>query len=371
MSPSFTILVADDNPVNRAMMSKTLQKEGYRIVTADSGKRARQMATAEPPDLILLDICMPGESGFDVIKHFKSNARTASIPVIFLTALSDVDSKVEGFNLGAVDYITKPFHPQEVSARVSLHLKLSIATNSLINSQAEKLRQLTEAQTSFLITPEQEPGAHFGVHYMALHEAGGDFYDVLHISEDIYGYFVADFSGHDISTGYLTSSVKGLLKQNCTQIYTPMESMNLINGVLVEILPAEKYLTACYARLNRRKRVMEIVFAGHPPVCYVPADAPARLIGAEGDPMGIFKSTLFGIVSLSVSEGDRVYIYTDGLVESPATKKMWHSETEKMLDACEKGRSVPIEQAPRTVSDHLCPNRETQEDDMVILAMEI
>ena len=371
MSSCFTILVADDNPVNRALMSKTLRKEGYNVVTANSGAEARKIAITEPPDLILLDICMPGESGFDVIKHFKSIARTASIPVIFLTGLSDVESKIEGFNLGAVDYITKPFHPQEVSARVSLHLKLSIATNSLINSQAEKLRQLTEAQTSFLITPDQEPGARFGVHYMALHEAGGDFYDVLHISDDIYGYFVADFSGHDISTGYLTSSVKGLLKQNCTQIYTPLESMNLINGVLVEILPAEKYLTACYARLNRGKGVMDIVFSGHPPVCYVPKGGPPQLVGADGDPMGIFQSALFGLTSLKVSEGDRVYIYTDGLVESLATKKTWHSETGKMLEACNRARSVPIQLAPRTVSDYLCPNREAQEDDMVILAMEI
>ena len=371
MSPTFTILVADDNPVNRALMAKTLGKEGYRIITAESGKRAREIADSDPPDLFLLDICMPGESGFDVIKHFKSHAHTASIPVIFLTGLSDVGSKIEGFNLGAVDYITKPFHSQEVLARVSLHLKLSIATNSLINSQAEKLSQLTEAQASFLITPEQEPGARFGVHYMALHEAGGDFYDVLNISDDIYGYFVADFSGHDISTGYLTSSAKGLLNQNCTQIYTPMESMNLINGVLVEILPAEKYLTACYARLNRRKGIMDIVFAGHPPVCYVPKDGPPRLVGADGDPMGIFKSPLFGLTSLTVSKGDRVYIYTDGLVESLATKKTWHSETVKMLDVCDRARSIPILKAPKAVSDDLCPNREAQEDDMVILAMEV
>ncbi len=371
MSPSFTILVADDNPVNRKLMAKTLQKEGFRIVTAGSGKEARRMAAAEPPDLILLDIRMPGETGFDVIKHFKADARTASIPVIFLTGVTDVDSKIEGFNLGAVDYITKPFHPQEVSARVSLHLKLSIATNSLINSQAEKLRQLTEAQASFLITPEQEPGARFGVDYMALHEAGGDFYDVLHISDDIYGYFVADFSGHDISTGYLTSSVKGLLKQNCTQVYTPMESMNLINGVLVEILPAEKYLTACYARLNRQKGLLGIVFSGHPPVCYVPKGGPPRLVGAAGDPMGMFQSALFGLTTLNVSEGDRIYIYTDGLVESPSTKKTWHSETGKMIDACDKARSIPIQLAPQTVSAHLCPNRDTQEDDMVILALEV
>ena len=371
MTPCFTILVADDNLVNRTQMAKTLSKEGYRIVTANSGQEAREKSEKEPPDLILLDIGMPGESGFDVIKHFKSNASTASIPVIFLTGHTDVDSKIEGFKLGAVDYITKPYNHLELSARVRLHLKLSIATNSLINSQAEKLRQLTEAQVSFLITPDQEPGAQFGVHYMALHEAGGDFYDVLHISDNIYGYFVADFSGHDISTGYLTSSVKGLLNQNCNQIYTPIDSMNIINGVLVEILPTEKYLTACYACLNRQKGVMDIVFSGHPPVCYVPKGGAPRLVGVTGDPMGIFKNAIFGATTLTVSEGDRIYIYTDGLVESPSRKKTWYSGTDKMLKACAKARFVPIQKAPKVVSDDLCPNRDTQEDDMVILAMEV
>ena len=371
MDSNFTILVADDNPVNRTVILRTLSKEGYRVIGAASGKEARCEVEKCPPDLILLDIRMPGESGFDVIKQLKANPKTATTPVIFLTGVTDVESKLEGFNLGAVDYITKPFHPKEVSARVSLHLKLSIATNSLITSQARKLQEITEAQASFLATPEQEPGARFGVHYMALHEAGGDFYDVLRISDEIYGYFVADFSGHDIRTGFLTSSVKGLLRQNCTQVYRPAESMAMINRVLVEILPPEKYLTACYCRLNRKKKEMSLVFAGHPPICYVPQKGPAKLMGEDGDPMGVFSGALFGTSTFSVNPGDRIYLYTDGLVESSSSQKVWHAQTHKMIDACQRARSVSIRLAPKAVSDHLSPNRDAQEDDMVILALEV
>ncbi|MCG8473627.1 MAG: SpoIIE family protein phosphatase [Desulfobacterales bacterium] len=371
MASNFTILVADDNPVNREVLIRTLSKEGYRLVGAASGEEALQVVSVNPPDLILLDIRMPGKDGFHVIRQLKSNAKTASTPVIFLTGVTDLDSKIEGFNLGAVDYITKPFHPKEVSARVSLHLKLSIATNSLINSQAEKLKQLTDAQASFLVDPSKLPGARFGVHYMALNEAGGDFYDVLRISDDIYGYFVADFSGHDIRTGFLTSSVKGLLRQNCTQVYRPTESMALVNGVLVEILPTEKYLTACYCRLNRRKGEAIIVSAAHPPICYVPQKGPPRLIEEDGDPMGMFAPALFGRTALSVSPGDRLYLYTDGLVESPANKKSWFACTDTMLSACDLARSAPIHLAPKAISDHLSPDRAHQEDDVVVLALEV
>lgn len=87
--------------------------------------------------------------------------------------------------------------------------------------------------------------------------------------------------------------------------------------------------------------------------------------------MGIFKNAIFGVTALTVSEGDRIYIYTDGLVESPSTKRIWCSGTDKMLDACDRARCLPVRQAPQFVSHCLCPNRETQEDDMVILAMEV
>ncbi|MBU1169919.1 MAG: fused response regulator/phosphatase [Proteobacteria bacterium] len=366
-----SILVVDDNPLNVRLLETTLAKEGYNIFKAYNGPDARESACTNNPDLILLDIQMPGENGFDVIKKLKNKGDTASIPVIFLTGVSEIDAKLEGFELGAVDYITKPFHPLEVSARVRLHLKLSIATNSLIRSQADKLKQISDAQTSMLTTPEKYPDARFGVQYMSLHEAGGDFYEVLPISNDIYGYFVADFSGHDISTSYLTSSVKGLLKQNCSPIYQPLESIKMINDVLVEILPPGKYLTACYARLNRKTRQMRVICAGHPPVCYVPVTGQARILEMEGDVIGIFKNVLFGQETLIVNPGDRFYMYTDGLIESTDKKIVWSEGADRMLAACQSAHDVPISKAPEKITQLLCPDLSKLEDDIVILAIEV
>lgn len=368
---SLSILVVDDNPLNVKLLETVLLKEGYHIFKAFNGPEARKLAEEHRPDLILLDIQMPGETGFDVARELKKNADTASIPVIFLTGISEIDSKLEGFKLGAVDYITKPFHPMEVSARVRLHLKLSIATNSLIASQTAKLQQITEAQTSMLTTPDKYPDANFGVHYLALQEAGGDFYEVLPVSDDIFVYFVADFSGHDISTSYLTSSVKGLLKQNSSPIYQPLESIKMINDVLVEILPTGKYLTGCYARLNRKKKQMSIVSSGHPPVCYVPVNGEPRTIELEGDVIGIFKNVLFGEEELTVAPGDRFYMYTDGLIESSDKKIVWSEGAEKMLEACIKVNDLPVNEAPKKISEILAPDLSKLEDDIVVVAIEV
>ena len=124
-----TILIVDDNPVNLMLLKATLVKAGYHI---NNGAEARAMAAKYRPDLILLDIMMPGEDGFEVMRRLRENPKTVAIPTIFLSALDDPEAKMEGFKLGAVDYITKPFYASEVLARVKLHLKLSIATNSLI-----------------------------------------------------------------------------------------------------------------------------------------------------------------------------------------------------------------------------------------------
>jgi phosphoserine phosphatase RsbU/P len=368
---SFQILIVDDNPLNLKLLETTLAKDGYQVLSAGNGPVARKIAVAEKPDLILLDIKMPGEDGFQVIQQLKVNPATATIPVIFLTGVSDIDTKLHGFELGAVDYIIKPFHPREVLARVRLHLKLSIATNSLIASQADKLKQITEAQTSMLVTPEMYPRAQFGVYYSSLNEAGGDFYEVLPISDDIFGYFVADFSGHDIKTSYLTVSVKALLQQNSAPVYQAHESMQMINDVLVEILPEGKYLTACYARLNRKTKQMTIINAGHPPGIFVPSEGSAARIDIKGDILGIFKEVYFGSHTIDVNPGDRFYMYSDGLIESSEEKIVWSVGSNRLLAACEKVRSLPIQEASKQIVQQLLNEKARIDDDVVVIGIEV
>lgn len=119
------VLIVDDTPMNIEVLSKTLGK-GYEVRVATRGEKALEIARSKvPPDLILLDIMMPGMDGYEVCVQLKGDSVTAHIPVIFVTAKSDVEDETKGFALGAVDYITKPFHLPIVQARIQTHLRLS------------------------------------------------------------------------------------------------------------------------------------------------------------------------------------------------------------------------------------------------------
>ncbi len=119
-----TVLVVDDTPTNIQLLNSML-REQYKVKAATNGEKALQIAQAEPqPDIILLDIMMPDMDGYEVCRQLKSSPLTAAIPVIFITAKSGVEDEQQGFSLGAVDYITKPFNPDIVKTRVSTHIAL-------------------------------------------------------------------------------------------------------------------------------------------------------------------------------------------------------------------------------------------------------
>lgn len=119
-----SILIVDDIPANLGVVVESLENCGYRVVVAQDGEEGLQRAAFVKPELILLDVMMPGMDGFEVCRHLKSNAETADIPVIFMTAFAETKHKITGFKVGGVDYITKPMQIDEVIARVGTHLNL-------------------------------------------------------------------------------------------------------------------------------------------------------------------------------------------------------------------------------------------------------
>ncbi|MCF6345643.1 MAG: two-component system response regulator [Thiomicrorhabdus sp.] len=131
MSDRLHILIVDDVSDNIQVAMSILKEKNYQFSFALNGEQALELIKANTFDLILLDIMMPGMDGFEVCKQLKSNQNTQDIPVIFLTAKIDVDSIKAGFEVGAVDYIVKPFHPEELIARVKTHLELYVAKRIL------------------------------------------------------------------------------------------------------------------------------------------------------------------------------------------------------------------------------------------------
>lgn len=364
----YRILVVDDLKSNATLLKKILIKSGYEVQTCLTGKQALDEVLKANYDCILLDVLMPEMSGFMVIQRLKNNSKTKDIPVIFLSADDETKSKKEGFELGAVDYITKPFSTWEVLARVRTHVKLYQTLNSLINAQAETLKQIQNVQSSLNKKPEDYKNAHFSVIYESLHAAGGDIYEIIEIDENRIGYFVGDFAGHSLSTGFLTSSVKALLKQNCNKVNTPVESMTIINKVLCELMPVGHYLTACYAVLDKLSGELSVVNLGHPPLLYIPMFGSVQEVGNSGDILGAFEDALYTEVKIKVYPGDKFMIITDGLIEG---QEVWFSAITKLKEIASSHSDLEREPFIEVISKETESLRKGDPDDVLVLVSTI
>jgi len=283
-----------------------------------------------------------------------------------------VGNKVRGLEIGAVDYITKPFEKSEVIARIRLHLKLKYAHRAIIAEQAKRLKQITEAQQSILVSPEDYPEAHFAIRYLPVHEAGGDFYDVFPTGKNRFNYFIADISGHDLGASFVTSSLKALLRQNAEPLYTPVETMKNINSVLHSILKDGKYLTAQSLHINRNTWNASIINAGHPAPIYQPVLASARLLAADGDILGVFPSIVVEPTYFAVTSGDRFFLYTDGLTERFGRHKKQRQQGEtELLTLCDEYRTMPIQDAVDRIVERVKMADTSLQDDVVLMAIEV
>jgi signal transduction histidine kinase len=152
---SSLILIVDDVPENVSLLGTILRQCGYKISIAETGNQAIKSVKMSSPDLILLDVMMPDVDGLEVCRRLKGDHTTRDIPIIFLTAKVQIEDKIEGLKLGGSDYITKPFNPTEVVARVKTHLNLKIA-NDTIKKYNDELEILLEARTKELIRSERQ-----------------------------------------------------------------------------------------------------------------------------------------------------------------------------------------------------------------------
>ncbi|MGK7925181.1 MAG: EAL domain-containing protein [Spirulina sp.] len=163
------ILLVDDTPDNLRLLSAALSQRGYKVRGAIDGNMALMGANAAPPDLILLDICMPGMSGYEVCEQLKADAKTAQIPVIFISALDETLDKVKAFGIGGVDYITKPFQFEEVIARIENQLtirRLQISLQTLNNQLEKRVQERTSELEKEILQRKkvQEQLLHLALH---------------------------------------------------------------------------------------------------------------------------------------------------------------------------------------------------------------
>lgn len=359
-------IVDDDTSVVRTI-SGFLRKAGFRTAYAGDVAGALRGIREERPDLVLLDVNLPDGSGFGVCHTLNSAATAFTAPILFISADDDTATKVRGFELGGVDYITKPIIGAEVIARVRTHLRLKQAYERLSELQADRLRRLADAQQELMPRPEDVPQAHFDASIRQVLSAGGDFYDVIPSGEDVVDYLVADASGHDLAASLWTASLKALATEYASPLNLPRDVVRTINSSLCRFLPSGMFFTLIYARLNHRTGNLSLVSAGHPPAIIVHVgDAQAMILRQDGDVIGAFSDAVFGTAELTLSAGDRLFLYTDGLIENGAS---YEEGLQRLMGACLARQALPLaELVPAVVEDVM--GNSSPADDLLLLGVE-
>jgi len=361
------VLIVDDDSSIVCTISGFLKRAGFRTAGAGDVAGALREIRAQHPDLILLDVNLPDGLGFDICRSLNAEAPALTTPILFISASEDISTKIRGFEIGGVDYITKPIVGAEVIARVRTHLRLKEAYERLAELQAGRLQQLASAQQTLMPRGGDVPGARFHAFIRQVLTAGGDFYDVIPAGQDTVDYLVADASGHDLAASLWTASLKALAAEYASPLYLPVEIVRAINSSLCRFLPSGAFFTLIYARLNHRTGDLSMVSAGHPPAILVhAAGEEAAIVRQEGDVLGAFPDAVFGTVDRRLNSGDRLLLYTDGLIESGFP---YEEGLERLAGACLARRTLPLAQlVPGVVEDVMTDV--TASDDLLLVGVE-
>lgn len=360
------VLVVEDDTTTNQLIHASMAQAGFETLRAFSVAEALQ-CLAQGPDLVLLDVSLPDGDGFEVCRRVREFAGDSQIPVIFISSHDDTSTKLKGFEVGGVDYVTKPIVRAELLARVSTHLRLKQAFEMLVDLQAERIRRLSTVQESLMPRPADLPSARFEVVLEQMLQAGGDFYDVIPVSDEMVDYLVADVSGHDLGSSLWTSSLKTLLAEYATPANAPLDVVHTMNRVLSRILPDGVFFTLVYVRLNRRGKKMSVLLAGHPPPLLVRGNETATFLDAESDIVGVFSDAAFHLREFQVTRGDRLYLYSDGLVELEPGREQ---EVDRLRRAAERARELPLSGAVDAMRREVVGSR-TPADDILLLGIEV
>ncbi len=326
----FVILAVDDTPENLDVV-KGILASTYTVKAAINGPMALKIVEKQPPDLILLDIMMPGMSGYEVCERLKSNPDTSHIPVIFLTAMDQTTDESKGFDLGAADYITKPVNPPILKSRVKTHLALKQTMDELQGAYATIKRQKDRMQEELnvghtiqmsmlpLDFPAFPERSEFDLHGLLkpAREVGGDFYDFFMVSEDEICLVVGDVSGKGVPAALFMAVTQTMIKTAASGDRSPASIMTRVNDALSEDNPASMFVTLFLAIVDIRTGRFRYCNAGHNPPYIVHPDGHLTCLNQRhGVVMGAMPGLAYQEDETSLEKEDSLFIFTDGVTEA-------------------------------------------------------
>ena len=314
-----TVLLVDDEPANIQIVNSIL-KDTYKTRIATTGAKALELASQEPaPDLILLDVMMPEMDGYEVCSRLKSADHTRDIPVIFLTGQTEIEDETKGFNVGAVDYIHKPFSPAVVQARVHTHLVLrGIRAQLASQLQTIQSEMNTARQIQLSILPREIPaikGLDISARYLPMTSVAGDFYDFIAIDEKRIGILVADVSGHGMPAALISSMLKIALDGQTKHATDPARVLDGLNRALCGKFQGH-FVTAVYVVVDTERQCILYAGAGHPPLILMDhSTGEAHDFLESGLFLGYFPDASYTAMEIPFKAGDCGVLYTDGIPE--------------------------------------------------------
>jgi phosphoserine phosphatase RsbU/P len=318
------ILLVDDTPSNIQMLVGVLKGKGYQLSIATNGLQALEVLQQIRPDLILLDVMMPELDGFETCKRIKSSEDLRDIPIIFLTAKTETSEIIKGFEVGAVDYVAKPFNASELLARVNTHLTMDQLRRSLAEKNIELARaharelemaHRVQSQLIPLRTP-QIPGWEFAASWQPARELSGDYYDFLPIDNRL-GMVIADVSGKGMYAALFMANTRSIVRAKAISSLTPAERLTQANALLCADAARGVYVTLFYTEIDPATRTLTYVNCGHNPTYWYRANDRTILeLGSTNSVLGINESMQCNQKQVVMSHGDVMLFYTDGITEA-------------------------------------------------------
>lgn len=382
------ILIVDDEPFNVDYIEQELEELNYITRSAFNGREALDSVNSDPPDLVLLDIMMPVMDGFDVLRHLKQDKETCDIPVIVISANSDLQSMVKGIQMGAEDYLPKPFEPTLLHARITS----SLEKKQLRDLQKKYLKSLErefdiahEIQMDFL--PKELPsvdGWEIAAYFKGAREVAGDYYDVFLLPDGNIYFIVGDVCGKGVGAALYMTLFRSLIRAIATSqlpgseqgtVYiTPTQRLentaSFTNNYITNTHGDEStFSTLFMGILNESSGVLTYVNCGNEPPLIIRSDGSFIPLHTTGPVLGIFPDARFRAMESTMEAGDFLLAFTDGIPDALNDQGIPFGTDHLMDDLVD--RTISIDQVLHNVTQQVLDyiDKADQFDDITLLAI--
>jgi sigma-B regulation protein RsbU (phosphoserine phosphatase) len=350
------ILIVDDQPENCAVLQRRLEKEGHECVALHDGASALARLAAEPFDLVLLDIMMPGIDGREVLRRIKTDDLLRHVPVIMISALDQVESVVACIEQGAEDYLPKPFNPVLLRARIGASLERKrlrdaeqAAFEALKESQQKLAAELSEAAAyvqGVLPAPLSEGAVRTAWEFLPSSSLGGDAFGYAPLADGRFSTCLLDVCGHGVGAALLSISVLNVIRAESlpgVDFSDPGAVLAGLNAAFPMEKHGEMFFTAWCGIYDPHTRNMRFAAGGHPPAVVVKPDGSTELLAARGPVIGAVPGMKFVTVESVIPPDSRIFVFSDGAYEIARRDgtMMSHEDLRLLLSRAPVHNAVP------------------------------